>query len=61
MWSEWLARTLRPRPAAAAATRRAPQAVSANDEHGMDDVRPSTRELALTAQDEEIASLAADR
>ena len=60
MWSEWLARTLRPRPVGAPATR-APAPVAANDEHGMDAARPSTRELALAAQDEEITSVAADR
>ena len=32
-----------------------------DDEHGRDAVRPSTRELALAAQDEEITALAADR
>ena len=58
MWSEWLARTLRPRPAEAAATRAA--APPRRDETGMDDVRPSTRELALAAQEEERDSLAAD-
>jgi hypothetical protein len=61
MWSEWLARTLRPRPAEAAATKRAPAPLAVNDEHGMDAVRSSTRELALATQDEEITSLAADR
>jgi len=59
MWSEWLTRTLRPRPAGAAAKRAPePAAVSANDEHGMDAVRPSTRELALAAEDEEAPRFA---
>jgi hypothetical protein len=64
MWSEWLARTLRPRPAEAAATRAAApprrDEDGTDDVHGIDDVRPSTRELALAAQDEERNSLAAD-
>ena len=60
MWSEWLTRTLRPRPAEAAAKRVAAP-VAMNEENGRDAVRPSTRELALAAQDEEITDLAADR
>jgi hypothetical protein len=60
MWSEWLTRTLRPRPTEAAAKRVAAP-VAMNDEYGKDAVRPSTRELALAAQDEEITGLAADR
>jgi len=57
MWSEWLARTLRPRPAEAAAITRAPEPL-AREARGIDDVRPSTRELALAAQDEEGPRLA---
>jgi hypothetical protein len=57
MWSERLTRTLRPRPAEAAASKPAP---APRDETGMDEERSSTRELALAAQDEETTSLAAD-
>jgi hypothetical protein len=54
MWSEWLTRTLRPRPGEAAAIKRAP---APDEQNGRDEVRPSTRELALAAQDEEERSL----
>ena len=61
MWSEWLARTLKPRPAEDAAMPRVPQPAVAprHEEHGMDGVRPSTARSAR-AQDEETAGLAAD-
>jgi hypothetical protein len=39
MWNEWLARTLRPRPAQPAALARAPQRVA--DESNVETVRPS--------------------
>ncbi|HKW54545.1 MAG TPA: hypothetical protein VJO12_12700 [Stellaceae bacterium] len=61
MWNEWLARTLRPRPAQTATMKRALAPASVADEkRGIDDVRPSTRELALAAQDEEMRSLASE-
>lgn len=59
MWSEWLARTLKQPRALEAAVKRAP-APAADEESGIDGVRPSTRELALAAQDEESRSLAGD-
>jgi hypothetical protein len=61
MWNEWLARTLKPRPAQAAAPPRAPDpAPVADGETGIDDVRPSTAALRAPAQDEEVRSLAAE-
>jgi hypothetical protein len=59
MWREWLARTLRPRPGEAAMLVRAPAPV-ADEEPGVEDVRPSTARLSTHAQDKETASLAAD-
>ena len=59
MWNEWLARTLRPRPAQRAALKRA-LVRAADEETGIDAVRPSTARLAARAQDEEVTSLAAD-
>ena len=61
MWNEWLARTLRPRPAQSAALKPAHASASATvGEAGIDEGRPSTGALRAPAQDHEESRLAAE-
>jgi hypothetical protein len=61
MWNEWLARTLRPRPARSAAPKPAhAPALVAVEETDIDELRPSTGALRAPAQDHEESSLAAE-
>ena len=61
MWNEWLARTLRPRPAHSATLKPASASASAAIEQtGMDELRLSTATLCAPAQDDEESSLAVE-
>jgi len=61
MWNEWLARTLRPRPAQSAALEPAHAPASmAIEESDIEQLRPSTGALCAPAHDQKERSLAAE-
>ena len=61
MWNEWLARTLRPRPAQSAALEPAPApALMAIEESDIDQLRSSTGALRAPAHDQKESRLAAE-
>jgi hypothetical protein len=61
MWNEWLARTLRPRPAQSAALMPMPVPPSTViEEIGIDGLRPPAGVLRAPAQNDEESSLAVE-